>query len=144
MSEEPRLQNPMVRYQTEDGDSRIACRFGHDTLWLTQSQITERFQTTPQNVTLHLKAIFEECELAEETTCKEYLQVRKEGKREVSRALRRGASSVNRGAIKTIAAERHGDFAANRRKQEAMEADAEDLKAIDDLEKDLKRKGGKA
>jgi hypothetical protein len=144
MSKEPRLQNPIVCYQTEDGDTRKGCRFYHDTLWLTQARIAELFLHTRQNVTLHLKSIFAEVELTAEATCKEYLQVRKEGKRKVSRALRHGASSVNREAIKTIAAERHGDFAANRRKQEAMEANAEDLKAIEDLEKALKRKGGKA
>jgi hypothetical protein len=46
------------------------------------------FQTTPQNVTLHLKAIFAEGELAESATCKDYLQVRSEGNRQVSRSLR--------------------------------------------------------
>jgi hypothetical protein len=46
------------------------------------------FQTTPQNVTLHLKAIFAEGELGEAATCKDYLQVRFEGRREVSRQLR--------------------------------------------------------
>lgn len=49
--------------------------------------MAELFQTTPQNVTIHLKAIFFEGELAEEATCKDYLQVRLEGEREVSRKL---------------------------------------------------------
>ncbi len=88
MSEEFEPQTSIVLYQTEDGDTRIECRFDHDTLWLTQAQIAELFQTTPQNVTLHLKAIFAEGELTKLATCKEYLQVRKEGKREVSRSLR--------------------------------------------------------
>jgi len=88
MSDEPEPQTSIVLYQTEDGDTRIECRFDHDTLWLTQAQIAELFQTTPQNVTLHLKAIFAEGELTEAATCKDYLQVRKEGKREVSRSLR--------------------------------------------------------
>lgn len=74
MSDEP--QSQIVLYQTEDGDTRIDCRFDEDTLWLTQAQIADLFQTTPQNVTLHLKAIFAEGELAEAATCKEYLQVR--------------------------------------------------------------------
>ncbi len=78
----------IVLYQTEDGRTRIQCRFDHDTLWLTQAQIAELFQTTPQNVTLHLKAIFGEGELAEAATCKDYLQVRQEGGRDVSRTLR--------------------------------------------------------
>jgi hypothetical protein len=77
-----------ILYQAEDGQTRIQCRFENDTLWLTQAQIAELFQTTPQNVTLHLKAIFEEGELVEAATCKDYLQVRQEGNRDVSRNLR--------------------------------------------------------
>jgi hypothetical protein len=88
MSDEREPRSQIILYQTEDGDTRIECRFDHDTLWLTQAQIAELFQTTPQNVTLHLKAIFEEGELTEAATCKDYLQVRKEGKREVKRLLR--------------------------------------------------------
>ncbi|MEK7717815.1 MAG: virulence RhuM family protein [Pseudomonadota bacterium] len=77
----------IILYQTEDGQTRIDCRFEEGTIWLTQAQIAELFQTTPQNVTLHLKAIFAEGELAEAATCKDYLQVRQEGTREVSRNL---------------------------------------------------------
>ena len=77
-----------ILYQADDGETRIQCRFENDTLWLTQAQIAELFQTTPQNVTLHLKAIFAEGELAEAATCKDYLQVRQEGSRDVSRNLR--------------------------------------------------------
>ena len=78
----------LVLYRTEDGRTRIQCRFEDSTLWLTQAQMAELFQTTPQNITLHLKAIFEEGELAEQATCKEYLQVRREGQRDVTRSLR--------------------------------------------------------
>lgn len=78
----------IILYQTDDGQTRVRCRFEDETLWLTQAQIAELFQTTPQNVTLHLKAIYAEGELVEEATCKEYLQVRREGEREVSRNLR--------------------------------------------------------
>ncbi len=81
-------QSSIILYQTEDGRTRIQCRFDAETLWLTQAQIAELFQTTPQNVTLHLKAIFAEGELSEAATCKDYLQVRREGPREVSRSLR--------------------------------------------------------
>lgn len=66
----------------------IQCRFEHEAVWLTQAQIAELYQTTPQNVTLHLKAIYGEGELTEAATCKDYLQVRQEGNREVSRQLR--------------------------------------------------------
>ena len=88
MSDETLPQSEFILYQTEDGRTRIQCRFENETLWLTQAQIAELFQITPQNVTLHLKAIFAEGELAEAATCKDYLQVRQEGSREVSRNLR--------------------------------------------------------
>ena len=81
-------QSSMILYQTEDGRTRIQCRFEDDTIWLTQAQMAELFQTTPQNVTLHLKSIFAEGELSEAATCKDYLQVRPEGGREVTRRLR--------------------------------------------------------
>ena len=77
-----------ILYQTEDGRTRIQCRFEDESIWLTQALIAELFQVTPQNVTLHLKGIYEEGELEEEATCKEYLQVRSEGGRQVSRRLR--------------------------------------------------------
>jgi hypothetical protein len=87
----PDNQSPrssIILYQTEDGLTRIQCRFEEETIWLTQAQLAELFQTTPQNVNLHLKAIFAEGELSEGATCKEYLQVRQEGSREVARRLR--------------------------------------------------------
>ena len=88
MSEEPLPRSELILYQTEDGQTRIQCRLEDETLWLTQAQMAELFQVTPQNVTLHLKAVFEEGELSEAATCKDYLQVRQEGGREVSRKLR--------------------------------------------------------
>lgn len=78
----------LIFYQTEDGQTRVQCRFEDETIWLTQAQMADLFQTTPQNITLHLKAVFTEGELNEMATCKDYLQVRKEGGREVSRSLR--------------------------------------------------------
>jgi len=81
-------RSSIILYQTEDGRTRIQCRFEDETIWLTQALIAALFQTTPQNVTLHLKAIFAEGELSEAATCKNYLQVRHEGARTVSRNLR--------------------------------------------------------
>ena len=80
--------NEIIFYQTEDGQTRVQCRLAEETLWLTQAQIAQLFETTPQNVTLHLKAIYAEHELSEQATCKDYLQVRAEGGREVNRQLR--------------------------------------------------------
>lgn len=87
MSEKAEHLASIVLYQTEDGDTRIECRFDHDNLWPTQAQIAGLFQTTPQNVTLHLKAIFDEGELSQSATFEEYLQARQEGKRKVSRTI---------------------------------------------------------
>lgn len=88
MSESTPPESSIILYQTEDGRTRIECRFEDESIWLTQALMAELFQTTPQNITLHLKALYEEGEIAEAATCKEYLQVRQEGSRQVQRALR--------------------------------------------------------
>jgi len=88
MKESEPTHSSLILYQTEDGRTRIECRFDKDTLWLTQAQMAELFQVTPQNITFHLKAIYADGELDEAATCKDYLQVRSEGARQVSRALK--------------------------------------------------------
>lgn len=88
MADAPAPQSSIILYRTEDGRTRIECRFEGETVWLTQAQIAELFEVTPQNVTLHLKALYEDREIDETATCKEVLQVRSEGGREVSRRLR--------------------------------------------------------
>lgn len=87
MSEEPLPQSEIILYQTEDGRTRIQCRFENETLWLTQVQIAELFQTTVPNINLHLKAIYADGELAAEATIKSHLMVRLEGSRQVSRPV---------------------------------------------------------
>jgi len=77
----------LILYQTEDGKTRIQCRFEDESLWLTQAQMADQFQTTPQNITQHIKSIYEEGELSEDSTCKPLLQVRSEGGRQVKRTL---------------------------------------------------------
>ena len=89
MSDELLPESEFILYQTEDGRTRIQCRLENETPWLTQAQIAELFETTPQNVTLHLKGIFAEGELAEAATCKDCLRVRQEEGREVSRKLKK-------------------------------------------------------
>jgi len=78
----------IILYQTEDGRTRVECRFEHETLWMSQALMADLFQTSPQNITLHLKALYAEGEIDEQATCKEYLQVRQEGGREVRRAVK--------------------------------------------------------
>lgn len=75
-------------YRTEDGLLRLQVRFDGQTVWLTQAALAELFQTTPQNITLHIRAIYEEGELEEGATCKDHLQVRQEGARQVQRSLK--------------------------------------------------------
>ena len=88
MTEDNATSSELLLYQTEGGRTRIECRFEDETVWLTQKLMAELFQVTPQNITMHLKAIYAEGELAEEATCKEFLQVRTEGNRRVSRDVR--------------------------------------------------------
>ena len=88
MSDEPLPKSEIILYQTEDGQTRIECRFDQENIWMTQALMAELFQTTPQNITLHLRAIYAEGELAEAATCKDYLQVRSEGARQIQRSLR--------------------------------------------------------
>ncbi len=75
-------------YTTADGQSRVECRFENETIWLSQALIAELYETTPQNITLHLKALYKGEEIDEAATCKDYLQVRREGSREVSRTVK--------------------------------------------------------
>ncbi|MBK6919382.1 MAG: virulence RhuM family protein [Deltaproteobacteria bacterium] len=85
MTSPPRAD--IILYQTEDGRTRVQCRFADDTLWLTQLQMAELFQTSVPNINLHLKAIYAEAELTPEATIKSHLIVRTEGSRQVSRPV---------------------------------------------------------
>ena len=78
-------KSAIIIYQTENGQTKLEVRLENETVWLTQKLMAELFQTTPQNITIHLKNIFEEGELNEEATCKDFLQVRKEGERTIER-----------------------------------------------------------
>ncbi|MBV1757785.1 MAG: virulence RhuM family protein [Dethiosulfatibacter sp.] len=75
-------------YQLEDGKTKVDVRLENETVWMTQKAIAELYQTTPQNITLHIKNIYEEGELEENSTCKNYLQVQTEGNRTVQRNSR--------------------------------------------------------
>ena len=78
-------ENKIVIYKTDDGRTQIDVRLENDTVWLTQAQMAELFQKTPQNITMHIRNAYKEGELDENATCKEYLQVRMEGNRRVQR-----------------------------------------------------------
>ena len=74
-------------YQTDDGQTNIEVKIEDDTVWLTQQQMAELFQTSRTNVVEHIKHIYEERELDEISTCRNFRQVRKEGNREVTRQI---------------------------------------------------------
>ncbi|MEK7676435.1 MAG: virulence RhuM family protein [Verrucomicrobiota bacterium] len=80
-------KSELILYQTEDNRTRIEVRLENETVWLSLNQMAELFQTTKQNVSLHIQNIYAEGELRREATVKEYLTVQKEGSREVSRSL---------------------------------------------------------
>lgn len=88
MSENKNNKNEIIIYQTQDGKTKIEVTLDEQTLWLSQGAIAELFQTTKQNISLHIKNIFEEGELIEDATIKNYLTVQKEGEREVSRKVK--------------------------------------------------------
>jgi hypothetical protein len=91
MSDEPKNSpipsSEIILYQTEDGRSRIEVRLENDTVWLTQQLMAELFQTTQQNISLHIQNIYAEGELRPEATHKDFLSVRREGARDVQRRL---------------------------------------------------------
>ena len=80
--------NQIIIYQTEDGQTQVDVRLENETVWLTQAQMAELFEKTPQNITMHIGNVYKEGELEKESTCKEYLQVQQEGKRKVSRMVK--------------------------------------------------------
>lgn len=79
--------NEILIYQSENGITKIDVTFMDETVWLSQQQMAELFQTSRTNVVEHIKHIYEEGELDEESTCRKFRQVRKEGNREVAREL---------------------------------------------------------
>jgi len=74
-------------YQDKDGLTKIEVRLENETLWITQQQMAELFQTTKQNVSLHINNIYKEGELQESATVKDFLTVQHEGRRRVKRSL---------------------------------------------------------
>lgn len=77
----------IVIYQTEDGGTKIDVRFEGETVWLTQQQMAELFGSSRTNIVEHIRHIYEEGELDEDSTCRKFRQVRDEGGRQVSREI---------------------------------------------------------
>ena len=77
---DPTPKSELILYQTEDGKTRLEVRMDKETVWLTQNQMADLFQTTKQNVSLHLQNLFAEKELQETSVVKECLTTAADGK----------------------------------------------------------------
>ena len=82
------ISDKIIIYQTGDGAINLEVKMDKDTVWLTQAQMVELFQTTKQNVSLHVNNVYKERELEEKSTVKEYLTVQNEGRRSVRRMVK--------------------------------------------------------
>jgi toxin-antitoxin system, toxin component, fic family len=79
--------NQIIIYQSEGGETRIDVTFTGETVWLSQQQMADLYQSSRSNVVEHIKHIYEDGELDEESTCRKFRQVRQEGSREVTREI---------------------------------------------------------
>ncbi len=79
--------NQVIIYQSEDGETRIDVKFTGETVWLSQQQMADLYQSSRSNVVEHIKHIYEDGELDEESTCRNFRQVRQEGARQVAREI---------------------------------------------------------
>ena len=83
----PKDQGEIVIYQADDGNTKIDVRFVDETVWLTQAQLCELYQSSKANISEHIKNIFEEKELDEESTVRKFRTVQEEGSRMIARTL---------------------------------------------------------
>ncbi len=78
-------KSEILIYQSKDGITKVDVKMENETVWLSINQMAELFQTTKQNISLHIQNIFEEGELLEEATVREYLTVQREGSQNVKK-----------------------------------------------------------
>lgn len=130
-------EGELILYSTEDGAATIGLRAIDGTVWLTQLEMAELFDTSKQNISLHISNILSEGELAAESVVKESLTTSADGKAARARRLRMAVAQK-------LAAERFEVFAANRRAAEALAADEADITQLEELAKVAKglKKGG--
>jgi len=87
MKKDPESDSEFILYQTEDGRTRVQCRFENDTVWLSQALIAELFEKDVRTINEHLVNIFDEGELSRDATIRKFRIVRAEGKRKVAREI---------------------------------------------------------
>lgn len=79
--------NNILIYQDDNGITKVNVRFSDEDVWLTQAQLAEIYDTTQENISMHIKNIYKDAELQEDRTYKDFLLVRQEGKRNVQRNI---------------------------------------------------------
>ncbi len=77
------LENTFLLYHDKDGKADVSVRFADEDVWVTQTQLAELYETTQQNISLHIDNIYKDEELPKEATHKDFLLVQQEGKRQV-------------------------------------------------------------
>ena len=87
MKPNPQAPSDIILYQTDDGSTRLEVQLQDETVWLSQAQMAELFQTSVPNVSMHIRNVFSEGEVQAVATVKEFLTVRQEGSRRVSRSV---------------------------------------------------------
>ncbi len=87
MSKPKHIQDDIIIYRNHKGEPIVSVSFSDKTVWLNQAQLAKLFDTTKQNVSLHIKTIYKDGELDKNSTVKKFLTVQKEGKREISRMI---------------------------------------------------------
>ena len=80
MADKPKLGSELVLYQTEDGSTRVEVRLENETVWLTQNQMAELFESSIPNVSIHIRNICQEGELRQDSVVKELLTTAADGK----------------------------------------------------------------
>ena len=87
LSMDQQTNGNIVIYQSEDGKTHLEVKYEQESLWLSQQQICDLYQTSRTNIVEHIKHIYEDGELTEDSTCRKFRQVRQEGSREVTREM---------------------------------------------------------
>lgn len=111
----------IILYQTEDGQTRVECRFADETLWLSQALIAELFQKDVRTINEHLRNLYEEGELDPARTIRNYRIVRREGVREVAREI----DHYNLDAIVAVGFRVRSERGTQFRRWALLEAEAE-------------------
>ena len=86
-------ENKILIYQDDNGITKVNVRFSDEDVWLTQAQLAEIYDTTQENISMHIKNIYKDAELQEDRTYKDFLLVRQEGKRSVQESSGTGTST---------------------------------------------------